>query len=216
MRKDPKYLEVIERHKAAVKEKFYADRVPDEVISDCMQRSNFHGSRALALLEKEGYVIKPNTFKTRVRRLRKKSAEFRAKEKEFRLSEDHLKRSGDPGKRVSVSVQGIKNMPAGKVTQEDIKEAMRENGFRTNEALRHLCSNGKLISRGAIDTAVYRFTTPGQSGYDDKFAGDYNKNRLTAEEVVSALKKSGYNPHKGFELLRSNGKRITYDAFTPG
>ncbi|MFA5363493.1 MAG: hypothetical protein WC335_09710, partial [Candidatus Omnitrophota bacterium] len=129
-------------------------------------------------------------------RLRKKSAEFRAKEKEFRLSEDHLKRSGDPGKRVSVSVQGIKNMPAGKVTQEDIKEAMRENGFRTNEALRHLCSNGK-----------------GQSGYDEKFAGDYNKNRLTAEEVVSALKKSDCNPHKGCELLRSNGKRITYDAF---
>ncbi|MFA5362995.1 MAG: TIM barrel protein, partial [Candidatus Omnitrophota bacterium] len=74
-KKDPKYSEIIERHKAAVKKDFYARRVPDEVISDCMQRSNFHGSRALALLEKEGYVIKPNTFKTRVRRLRKKSAE---------------------------------------------------------------------------------------------------------------------------------------------
>ncbi|MDD5526775.1 MAG: FAD-binding protein, partial [Candidatus Omnitrophica bacterium] len=194
-KKDPKYSEVIERHKAAVKANFDAQRVPDEVIMDCIKRSNSCGKSALALLQEEGYEINPNTFKTRVRRLRRKLPELRDKETVFKLSEG--RRSGD----------------SGKTSREEIKKAMRENGFRTNEALRHLCSNGKLISRGAMDTAVWRLTTSGEPGYDKEFAVDYNKNRLTVEEVVLALKNSDYNPHEGFERLKLNGKRITYDAF---
>ncbi|MDD5669481.1 MAG: hypothetical protein PHE58_05570, partial [Candidatus Omnitrophica bacterium] len=159
-------------------------------VSAAMRKAQFDRKKAIQILSKErGRSIAKPTFNGWIQELTNPESRY-----------------FDPDFASEMSLYEI--------SSQDVQEAMEKEDFDGRKALKYLTDHGKKkIKPANIYTVIYRLTTPGTAQYDENFTREYNKRKLTVDEVKSAFEISGYDPHKGFEILQSQyGKIITYEA----